>query len=256
MIRAVQNRIVDDELGKLNPLVKSQPASGMLVVKVPARGNQASREATVSVHFTATTLVPPYRPQASQSPNLPAIEVNVIWVAEENPPERATPIEWLLITNVEVANFSDALERIRWYSLRWQIEVYFKVLKSGTKIESCRLQTKSRLLRYFALTSVIAWRLYWLTMMNRHAPTADCRCVLTSDEWKALYCVSHRRSTLPKQVPTVSDVVIWIAKLGGFLARRSDGEPGVTVIWRGWQRLRDISDTFRLLHNVELNDSS
>ena len=160
-------------MGKLNLLVKSQPASGMLVVKVPARGNQASREATVSVHFTTTTLVPPYRSQALQPQNLPAIDVNVIWVTEVNPPVKATPLEWLLITNVEVTNFSDALERIRWYSLRWQIEVYFKVLKSGTKIEACRLQTKGRLLRYFALTSVIAWRLYWLTMMNRHAPTAD-----------------------------------------------------------------------------------
>ena len=80
VIRAVQNRIVDDEMGKLNPLVKSQPASGMLVVKVLARGNRAAREATVSVHFTTTTLVPPYRSQALQPQNLPAIDVNVIWV--------------------------------------------------------------------------------------------------------------------------------------------------------------------------------
>jgi hypothetical protein len=62
--------------------------------------------------------------------------------------------------------------------------------------------------------------------------------------------------TLPKKLPTVSEVVIWIAKLGGFLARKSDGVPGVTVIWRGWQRLSDISATFSLIHTAEFNDSS
>ena len=102
--------------------------------------------------------------------------------------------------------------------------------------------------------SVIAWRLYWLTMYNRHAPETDCTCVLTDDEWKALDCVTHKTTILPKKLPTVAQVVVWIAKLGGFLARKSDPEPGVTVIWRGWQRLSDISDTFALLHNDQPND--
>ena len=91
-------------------------------------------------------------------------------------------------------------------------------------------------------------------MYNRHAPQADCTCVLTDEEWKALYCVTYKTTALPKKLPTVSQVVVWIAKLGGFLARKSDGEPGVTVIWRGWQRLSDISDTFALLHNDQPND--
>ena len=103
--------------------------------------------------------------------------------------------------------------------------------------------------------SVIAWRLYWLTMYNRYAPEADCTCVLTDDEWKALYCVTHKTTTLPNKLPTVCQVVLWVAKLGGFLARKSDRQTqGVTVIWRGWQRLSDISDTFALLHNDQPND--
>ncbi|MCE2393921.1 transposase, partial [Candidatus Poribacteria bacterium] len=107
-------------------------------------------------------------------------------MTEVNPPVKATPLQWLLITNIKANDFTDAIQRIRWYSLRWQIEVYFKVLKSGVKIEHCRLQTQDRLLRYIALMSVIAWRLYWLTMYNRHAPDAECTSVLTDDEWKAL----------------------------------------------------------------------
>ena len=255
VIRAAQNRNVDDEAGQLRALVQSQPAAGQQRVKVSARGGEPAREATVSIHFTTTTLLPPYRRPALHPQKLPAIDVSVVWVTEVNPPADATPLQWLLITNVEVTDFADAIQRIRWYSLRWQIEVYFKVLKSGTKIEQCRLQTKARLLRYIALMSVIAWRLYWLTMYNRHAPETDCTSVLTDNEWKALYCVTHKTTILPKKLPTVAQVVVWIAKLGGFLARKSDPEPGVTVIWRGWQRLSDIADTFALLHNPKLNET-
>ena len=249
VIRAAQNRNVDDETAKLRTLVQSQPAAGQQRVEVPARGSEPAREATVSIHFTTTTLLPPYRHPALHPQKLPPIDVSVVWVTEVNPPVDTTPLQWLLITNVEVTDFAQAIQRIRWYSLRWQIEVYFKVLKSGTKIEQCRLQTKERLLRYIALKSVIAWRLYWLTMYKRHAPAADCTSVLTDNEWKALYCITHRKKALPKKLPTVSQAVVWIAKLGGFLARKSDPQPGVTVIWRGWQRLSDIADTFALLHD-------
>ena len=148
VIRAAQNRNVDDEAGQLRALVQNQPAAGEQLVSVPARGNEPARQATVSIHFTTTTLLPPYRQPALHPQNLPAVDVSVVWVTEVNPPVKATPLQWLLITNVNVTDFSDAIQRIRWYSLRWQIEVYFKVLKSGTKIEHCRLQTKDRLLRY------------------------------------------------------------------------------------------------------------
>ena len=149
------------------------------------------------------------------------------------------------------STFSDALQRIDWYKHRWQIEVYFKVLKSGTQVQQTRLATKDRLLRYIALLSVIAWRLYWLTMINRFTPDADCTHILHDPEWKALYYVTHKTEKLPEKIPTVSQAVIWIAKLGGFLARKSDGNPGVTVLWRGWQRLNDISNAFAIFQNFE-----
>ena len=250
VIRAAQNRNVDDEAGQLWASVQKQPAAGEQRVEVPARGNQPARHAVVRIHFTTTTLLPPYRPPVRHAQDLPPVEVSVVWVTEVNPPVKATPLEWLLITNSKVNDFDQAIQRIRWYRMRWQIEVYFKVLKSGTKIEHCRLQTQQQLRRYIALMSVIAWRLYWVTMYNRHAPDAECTAVLTDDEWKALYCIIHKTTTLPNELPTVSQATVWIAKLGGFLARKADGAPGVTVIWRGWQRLNDISDAFILLHNT------
>ena len=246
VIRVAQNRRIEDTHGSLRTLMNTSPVAGEFTLEVPARPQQPAREAHLQVRFVRTTLRPPYRCQLPETENLPAVEVYLVWVVEPHPPDGIAPLDWLLLTNVEVSNFSEALQRIHWYTQRWHIEVYFKVLKSGTKVEQTRLQTKDRLLRYIALLSVIAWRLYWMTLLNRHVPEADCTQVVTENEWRALYALTHKTRTFPKKTPTVAQVVLWIAKLGGFLGRKSDGTPGVTVLWRGWQRLTDISNTFAL----------
>ena len=89
-----------------------------------------------------------------------------------------------------------------------------------------------------------------MTLLNRHVPEADCTQVVTENEWRALYALTHKTRTFPEKTPTVAQVVLWIAKLGGFLGRKSDGPPGVTVLWRGWQRLTDISNTFALFDEL------
>ena len=96
--------------------------------------------------------------------------------------------------------------------------------------------------------SVITWRLFWLTHINRQNPDASCTTILAEAEWQALYCRINKTTELPKQPPTVRQAVRWIAQLGGFLGRKNDGEPGITVIWRGWQRLTDIVATWLILH--------
>ena len=253
VIRVAQNRRIEETQRNLRTLMNTSPIAGELTLEVPARQQQPAREAYLQVHFARTTLSPPYRPVLPETENLPTVEIYLVWVVEPHPPDGITPLDWLLLTNVEVSNFSEALQRIHWYTQRWHIEVYFKVLKSGTKVEQTRLQTKDRLLRYIALLSVIAWRLYWITLFNRHAPTAECTHILTENEWKALYALTHKRRTLPTKTPTVGEATVWIAKLGGFLGRKSDGMPGVTVLWRGWQRLTDISNTFALFQDTPEN---
>jgi len=179
---------------------------------------------------------------------LKPLKLYAVWVKEIDPPADVDPLEWMLLTNVPVTTLADAIERIEWYGQRWHIEVYHKVLKSGCTVEDCRLQTADRLQRYLTLFGVVAWRVYWITHLNRHQPEAPCTLVLTTHEWEALYCTIHHTTKLPKQLPTVRQVVRWIGQLGGFLGRKQDGEPGVTVIWRGWQRLSDIAATWLLLH--------
>jgi hypothetical protein len=96
---------------------------------------------------------------------------------------------------------------------------------------------------------VVAWRLHWLTYINRCDPNQPCTVVLTTPEWQALYLRIHKTMTFPKKLPTVHQVIRWIAQLGGFLGRKADGEPGITLIWRGWQRLQDMAATWYLIVN-------
>jgi hypothetical protein len=113
------------------------------------------------------------------------------------------------------------------------VEEFHKILKSGCRIETCRLQTGQRLIRYVTLCSVIAWRLYWLTHVNRTAPTAPATTILAPEEVAALQVLSA--SALPPTTSplTTREAVRLIATLGGFLGRRHDGELGITVLWRG-----------------------
>ena len=150
---------------------KSNPLPGEQLVNVPRTGESTPLDTPWSAFILQQRpCCPRIAPRHDTPKTSPPVEVSVVWVTEVNPPVKATPLEWLLITNSKVNDFDQAIQRIRWYRMRWQIEVYFKVLKSGTKIEHCRLQTQQRLRRYIALMSVIAWRLYWVTMYNRHAP--------------------------------------------------------------------------------------
>ena len=150
------------------------------------------------------------------------------------------------MTNLIVNDFDAALEKVRWYCLRWRIEVFHKILKSGFLIEDCRLSTAERLIRYITLMSIIAWRIFYITLIARTQPELPCTKLLDKNEWQILYVKIHRRQNYPKVEPTIKTVVSWIAQLGGFLARKGDGEPGPMVLWRGWRRLTDLCEGWEL----------
>jgi hypothetical protein len=247
VVRASADRVLaEKEVGKLWAKLRRQPLAGQLTLHITANQQRPARQATVSVRFTQVKFRPPWRPNQKK---LPPVTLNAILVREENPPaEIDEPIEWLLLTNTSVQNFEEAVRVVGWYSCRWQIELYHKILKSGCTVEDCRLQKAERLYNYIALMSVVAWRLHWMTYFNRTDPHLPCTVILTITEWQALYRRIHRTTSLPSTPPTVRQAVRWIAQLGGFLGRKQDGEPGITVIWRGWQRLQDIADTWYLVN--------
>jgi hypothetical protein len=251
VIRAAQDRSVAGELGRLWAHMAVHPIAGNVTVRVAAREGPAERTAELRVRVGQVTLQPPLRPADDPGVWLEPLIVWAIWLHEETPPARATPIEWLLLTNIPVQTWQDATERIAWYCVRPQIEQFHKLLKSGCTVEDCRLEDGERLKPYLTLMSVVAWRLFWLTHINRQNPDHPCTSILADHEWKALYTTIHRITILPERVPTVRQAVRWIAQLGGFLGRNGDGEPGITTIWRGWSRLADSADIYLILHPLE-----
>lgn len=245
LVRAKENRRLNEETHLLWTKAQNQTKAGELTIDMVGNEKRKARQATVSVRFGTLTLRPPWRPQQKK---LPPVRLTAILVQEEHPPaDLQEPIEWLLLTNTIVTDFHQAVQVIEWYCCRWQIEVFHKIIKSGCRVEDCRLQTAARLQNYIALMCVVAWRLQWLTYINRTQPQSPCTTILTTIEWQALYMRIHKTSTLPKALPSAHQAIRWIAQLGGFLGRTSDGEPGIVVIWRGWQRLQDMASSWALL---------
>jgi Transposase Tn5 dimerisation domain len=132
------------------------------------------------------------------------------------------------------------------------IERYHLVLKSGCRIEELQVETAARLERALATYSIVAWRLLWLIYEARQRPETSCEVVLQLYEWQALYAQLHQSTTVPLTPPTLREAIRWIAQLGGFLARSSDGEPGVQTLWRGWRRLEDVAPAASSFLSAEL----
>jgi Transposase Tn5 dimerisation domain len=170
-----------------------------------------------------------------------------VQVHESEPPPEGEPIEWLLLTTVAVETIEDAIERVQWYSCRWGLEVWHRILKSGCRIEARQLETAERLRRCLALYSVLAWRILYATMLARSVPEAPCSVLLDPEEWQALYCAIHRVPQPPSEPPSLAQVVRWIAQLGGFVGRRRRDHPGPEVLWRGFQHLSDLTTMYCIM---------
>lgn len=245
LIRAGQNRSVcAPEVSRLWPLLEKQPIAGELTVHVAKREEQPAREAVVTVRYMSLSLKAPAHLRQRMGP----LALYGILVHEADPPPTVEPLCWLLLTTVPVNTFAEAVERTGWYCHRWQIEILHKILKSGCRIEQAQLAAVDRLKPLIALYTIIAWRLFWLTFLARTTPDALATAILAPHELSALYQFLHHRPLPDTLLPTVHQATRWIAQLGGFLNRKRDGEPGVTVIWRGWQRLADIADAFLAFH--------
>ncbi len=250
LIRASKDRILSKNQDHRNlwALLENTPLAGVEVIYIPARHNQAERFATLEIRYSKVILKPPQRAPNAKEKILSSVTLEAVWLHEVNPPSGIEPLEWMLLTNMSISSLQDAIKMGKWYKLRWQIECYHRILKSGCKIEECRLETYERLKKYVRLKSIIAFRLFWLTLINRVDPEASSNQILEEHEWKALCCHVAKVQEPPQKPPTVKEAIRMIAKIGGFLGRKNDGEPGMTCIWRGWEKLALISEFWLALH--------
>jgi len=250
LCRRTFNRSIEekDGLKKLDDYVNALPEDGRVTIRVPrdSHTNRKERDAEMAIKFGRCRIKKSVTLAGNKE--LPeSIEVYVISAVETTPPAGQEKIIWRLITNVPTVNFEDALTRIQWYTQRWKIETFHRTLKSGCKVEELQCSTADKLMKLITIYSIISLQIMLLTYVARTRPDETCEIILTEDEWKILYRVAKKTKELPEKPPTVYEAVNMIAKLGGFLGRKSDGYPGVTVVWRGLSDLYTILDAAQFL---------
>jgi hypothetical protein len=247
LVRAGQDRNVDGPGKHLWAHLEGQPLAGEVQIRVPRQGGGKNvRTATLEVRFAPVTLLPPL---ARAKEKLPTIAVWGVLAQEKHPPVGVEALQWLLLTTLPVTTFAEAQEVLGYYTARWVIETFHKVLKSGCRVEERQFADGDNLQRYLALDAVVAWRVLYLTMLARELPDLPCTAFYEPEEWQALYCFTFKVKLAPQTIPTLSDATRWVAMLGGYLGRKSDGPPGPMTIWRGLYRLADITSAWLMFHD-------
>jgi hypothetical protein len=245
LIRAEKSRnrnVADDEeqVQRLWPFMNAMKRVGIVEVLVPPRPDRPPRTARLEVRFSPVTLKAPIT-----KPGLPDVPLYAVHAKEIDAPAGIDePLEWMLLTTLPVTSFEEAKIALTRYAKRWGIEIYHRVLKSGCRIEDRQLGTARRLENCLAIDMVVAWRIHHLTWLGRETPDMPCTVYFDDATWKALVGFINQTPTVPATPPTLREAIIMVATLGGFLNRNSDGEPGTETIWRGLQRLDDITKAY------------
>ena len=246
LVRAMQDRGLhhddddDEDSGRLRAHMASLAPAAEVELAVPRHAGQPARTARMAVRFANLTLAPP-----GKKTNLPSLPMTVVWSREIDPPPGVDqPLDWMLLANRPVDALDQALERLRWYACRWNIEVFHRTLKSGCNIEDRQLGTADRLEACLAIDMVVAWRIQHLTWFGRAVPDMPCTAVFDDDQWKAIVVFKTRKPP-PPQPPSLRQMIVMVAMLGGFIARKRDGEPGTETLWIGLQRMDDITAMYQ-----------
>jgi len=205
------------------------------------RQPRESRDAHVVVRAVRVTLRPPSRPDRK----LPPVTVNVVLVSEVNPPSGDEPVEWLLLTSLPIDTVEEVVQVLQYYTVRWMIEVLFRVLKSGCRVEERRFESLDRLLTCLAIYLIVAWRTLYVCRLGRSCPELSCEAVFEPAEWKSVWKVL-RRENPPATPPSLGVFVRMVAQLGGYVNRKRDDPPGPQTVWIGLQRVHDFATAWLL----------
>ena len=236
LIRRCSDRFAGDGSLTVESIMAEEKVRGLHSVAVrDDKGKLGSTQ--VELSYRRMTILPPI----AKRKRYPSLTLAVLHAREPEEPVGRPRINWKLITDLPVESHADAVGKLHWYAMRWKIEVFHKILKSGCRTEQARLRTAERLVRLLAVFCILSWRVFWLTMLNRAKPDLEPALVLTGLETKILDRLIPDPTTDPPARRTVSLYLIKIARLGGYLARTKDPPPGNIVMWRGLSRLNDIA---------------
>lgn len=236
VVRAAHNRSLEHDPNRLWPKLENQPIVGYHEVELAETKTRKARRANLAVRFCALQLRAPSRLGETAK-----LKVYAVYAHEVNPPEGEEPVSWMLLTSEPVTSLADAKTILRWYTYRWRVEEYHKVLKSGTQVERYRLAACG-MKTLLGFLSVIAVDLLRLTYLHRTQPETPAEQVLSEAQIKVL-----QAKTLSSSDPvTIGWAVGAIARLGGYLDHRRNTPIGIQVLWRGWAKLQDLVDGWQL----------
>jgi len=235
VIRTCVDRLAGDGEHTVADEMDEGRVRGLHRVEVRDRNGDVD-EAVLEIRYRRIKVLPPIGKQK----RYPSLTLTVIHAEERGEPKNRDKIEWKLVTDLAVRSRNDAIEKVNWYAMRWKIETFHKILKSGCRVEESQLRTAERLVNLISVFCILSWRIFWLTMLNRVNPDAPPDLALTQSEIDLLDKLVADKSKGRLAIKTISHYLIKLAKLGGYLARANDGPPGNKVVWRGLSRLISI----------------
>lgn len=233
LIRAQHERTLANG-GKLRATLAAAPVLGEVCFPLPARTGQAARTVCQQVQTACVEL---------QGAGKRRLRVHAMLARELAPPPGVEALHWCLLSNRPLPDLATAMQWIEQYRARWEIEMFFNVLKNGCRVEALQLSSLARLERALALYLVVAWRIARLMRLGRTCPDLEAELFFAPEEWQAAYVMMNK--PLPNRPPGLNAVLRLVAQLGGFLARKGDGEPGAKTIWLGLQRITDFAEALR-----------
>ena len=238
VVRAAHNRALSEDNSYLKEWLPSQPVKMEVTVELAKTKKRTERTATLAIRYAPIKLRSPARIQEPEY-----FEVYGVYAVEINPPEGCEPVEWMILTTEPVTNHQQAQTILRWYTYRWRIEEYHKILKSGCKAESYRLSGDSMQVLLGFLTPIAA-QLLKMTYLNRTLPEAPASSVLNEVQ------IEVKGAKSRKPVTAVDLTVAWamkaVARLGGYLSHRKKSNIGITVLWRGFLELQSLCEGWQL----------
>ena len=236
-IKINKSIISEDEkiICSFNYQIKKGEIIGTIEFILPEGRGRKSRPVKQNIRAATLTVPPP-----AYKKHLPSISINVVFLEEIDTPDGESPINWMLLTTLPVDSLEAAMLVVQLYLSRWGIELFFKVLKSGCKIEELRFKDVDRLLPCVAMYMIVAWRVMYVTYLGRECPDTPCSFLFEDDEWHSVYAVV-KKSKPPELPPSLGEFTKMIAILGGYKGRKSDGPPGIKAMWQGIQAMYKLA---------------
>lgn len=248
LVRGSHNRCLDEGDAVIDKLEKKLIRSPV-VYEAKLKLNQykpTQRTANLAIRATTVTIK---APATCLKKTLSSVKMNAVLVSEIDPPKGEDPVHWLLLTTLPIDMPEQVMKIVGLYAKRWSIEIFFKVLKSGCKIDSPHLQNKRRIENFIAISMIVAWRVMLQTYLPREYPDLPCTVLFTEVEWKLAYNVAYDgKRPLPQKTPTLKEAVMFIAMLGGYQRRKQP--PGIQTIWQGTIRLMDLISGYKMAQQI------